>query len=63
MVSTAGLLERKKNYKADLFFRLNFNVYSDVDNRERATARNKKNKVDEFSSEERDENFLAAVRK
>ena len=34
-----GLLERKKNNnKAGFFFQLNFNVYAEVDNRERARA-------------------------
>ena len=42
-----------KPIKAESFFRLNFNAYTDLDNRERATARDKtkkqkKNKEDEF---------------
>ena len=38
-----GLLERKNHTKAEsFFFRLNFNVYNDVDNRERARTRDKK---------------------
>ena len=39
-----GSLERinNKHNKADSFFRLNFNVYIDVDNREKARLRDKK---------------------
>ena len=38
-----GLLKRKNSIKAESFlFRLNFNVYADMDNRERARARDKK---------------------
>ena len=37
------LLKRKNNIKAESFlFRLNLNVYADIDNRERAGARDKK---------------------
>ena len=35
-------------YKATSFFRHNFNVYIDVDNRERARAGEIKNKVNQF---------------
>ena len=48
MVRAPGLLERKKTTTRSLFSRLNFNVYSDVDNRERARARNKKTKKTNF---------------
>ena len=38
-----ALLKRKNSIKAESFlFRLNFNVYADMDNRERARARDKK---------------------
>ena len=38
----------KNNNKADSFFRIYFNVYIDVDNRQRARAGDKKNKGDKF---------------
>jgi len=42
------ILKEKKATKRSLFFQLNFNyVYTNVDNRERARARDK-NKGDEF---------------
>ena len=50
--------EKNSNNKADSFFRLDFNVYTDVDSRERARARDKTNK-----KKEKHENFIAAVRK
>ena len=34
--------EKNSNNKAGSFFRLDFNVYTDVDNRERARSRDKK---------------------
>ena len=44
-----GLLEIKNNdYEADSFFRLNFKVFIGVDNSERARARDKKCKEDQF---------------
>ena len=56
-----GHLERKKHQQGESFFRLNFDVYSDMDNRERASAR-KKSHEDEFRWK-KDENFVVAVRK
>ena len=41
ILATRTLRERKKT-QSRVFFRLNFYVYTDVDNRERARARNKK---------------------
>ena len=41
MATRPGLLEEKKNNKS--FFPLNFNVYINLDNRERAKAKKKKN--------------------
>ena len=38
--------EKDNNKAESFFFRLTFNVYADVDNRERARARDKKNKGD-----------------
>ena len=44
-----GFLEIKNNdYEADSFFRLNFKVFIGVDNSERARARDKKCKEDQF---------------
>ena len=42
------------NNKADSFFRLNFNVYIDLDNRERARARGKKQRRPNSLKEERE---------
>ena len=52
---------KKKQQQGESFFRLNFDVYTDMDNRERASAR-KESKGDEFRWK-KDENFLVAVRK
>ena len=43
-IATRTFTDKKNNTKADSFFRLNFNVYIDVDNRERARARDKEQK-------------------
>ena len=48
--------------KADSFFRLNFNVYIDVDNKQRARAKDK-NQRRPISLEEKHNTFIAAVRK
>ena len=40
--SHPGFQRQKNNNKADSFFQLNFNVYIDVDNKERARAKDKK---------------------
>ena len=46
-IATRNFRDKKNhNNNADSFFRLNFNVYIDVDNRER--GRDKKNKGDQF---------------
>ena len=45
-----------------LFFRSNFIAYTDVDNRERARASDKKQRR-RISLEEKHETFVAAVRK
>ena len=63
MVRAPGLLERKKTTRRSLFFRLNFNVYSDVDNRERARARNKKKQRKRIFVGRKAWKFFAAVRK
>ena len=52
--------EKTSNNKAGSFFRLDFNVYTDVDNRERARAKDKKTRE---KKKEKHENFIAAVRK
>ena len=57
--------ERKNNNnnkKAESFVRLNFNVYINVDNQERAKARNTQQRRP-ISLEEKHQNFTAAVRK
>ena len=48
--------------KADFFFRLNFNVYIDLDNRQRAIAKDKTQRRP-ISLEEKHNTFIAAVRK
>ena len=53
--------DKNNNNKADSFFRLNFNVYIDVDNGERARARDKKHRRP-ISLKEKHENFIVAVR-
>ena len=50
------LLERKKQQRSRVFLRLNFDVYADMDNRERASGRDK-------NKEEQHENFTVSVRK
>ena len=45
------------------FFWLNFNVYINVHKREKARARNKKNKTETILLEEKHENFIMVVRK
>ena len=62
-MATRTLRKKKQLQGRVVFFDLIFNVYSDVDNRERARESNKKNREDEFSSEEKHEIFLATVRK
>ena len=58
-----GVLEIKTTTtNADSFFRLNFNVYINVDNRERARARDK-NPRRPISLEEKQKKIIAAVRK
>ena len=52
--------EKTSNNKAGSFFRLDFNVHTDVDNREIARARDKKTRKEK---KEKHENFIAAVRK
>ena len=62
-MATRTFREKKyNNNKADSFFRLNFNVYINVDRRERARARDKKQRRP-ISLEEKRENFIAVVRK
>ena len=41
ILATQTFREKKKTTKPGLFFLLNFNVYADVDNRERARVTNK----------------------
>ena len=54
--------EKNNNKKAESFVRLNFNVYINVDNQERAKARNAQQRRP-ISLEEKHQNFTAAVRK
>ena len=67
-MATGTLRERQReknnnnNKKAESFVRLNFNVYINVDNQERAKARNTQQRRP-ISLEEKHQNFTAAVRK
>ena len=67
-MATGTLRERQieknnnNNKKAESFVRLNFNVYINVENRERAKARNTQQRRP-ISLEEKHQNFTAAVRK
>ena len=62
-MATRTFTEKKyNNNKADSFFPLNFNVYVNVDNRERDKARDKKRRRP-ISLEEKRENFIAVVSK
>ena len=54
--------KNNNNKKAESFVRLNFNVYINVENRERAKARNTQQRRP-ISLEEKHQNFTAAVRK
>ena len=54
--------QNNNNKKAESFVRLNFNVYINVENRERAKARNTQQRRP-ISLEEKHQNFTAAVRK
>ena len=58
-MATRTFREKKQSKAESFFFRLNFNVYNDVDNRERARTRDKKNRGDE----EKHDNFISAVRR
>ena len=66
--ATGTLRERQieknnnNNKKAESFVRLNFNVYINVENRERAKARNTQQRRP-ISLEEKHQNFTAAVKK
>ena len=63
-MATRTFREKKYNKnKADSFFQLNFNVYINVDNRERARVRDKKKTKEKIWLEEKREIFIAAVRK
>ena len=58
------LEEKKKKQKTESFFPLNFNVYINLDNRERTRVKKKKKNRTPISLEEKhDENYIAAVRK
>ena len=61
-VASQCFRDKKTTTNADSFFRLNFNVYINVDNRERARAR-VKNQRRPISLEEKQKEFIAAVRK
>ena len=54
--------EEKKKKKKESFFPLNFNVYINLDNRERARKKNKWQRRP-ISLEEKHENYIATVRK
>ena len=54
--------KKYNNNKADSFLKINFNVYINVDNRERARAGDKKQRRPSLLEEKR-ENFIAAMRR
>ena len=60
-IASRAFRDKNNNNKANSFFRLNFNVYVDVDNGERARARDKKQRR-KISLKEKHENFIVAVR-
>ena len=60
-IASRAFRDKNNNNKANSFFRLNFNVYIDVDNGERARARDKKQRR-KISLKEKHENFIVAVR-
>ena len=61
-IASRTFRDKNNNIKADSFFRLNYNVYIDLDNRERARARDKQQRRP-ISLAEKHENFIATVRK
>ena len=61
MATQPGLLEQKKQ-KNESFFPLNFNVYINLDNKERARAK-KTQQWRPISLEEKHESYIAAVTK
>ena len=54
-IASLTFKDKNNNNKADSLFRLNFNVYIDVGNRERARARQKQRRP--ISLEEKHKNF------
>ena len=54
--------KKKNNNKAESFFRLTFNAYIDVDNRERAREGDKKTKETNFVARKTNK-IIAVVRK
>ena len=57
-----GLIKTKNNNNVESFFRPRYNVYTDVDNRERARARDKKQRR-RILLEKQHENFISLLRK
>ena len=47
-IASRAFRDKNNNNKADSFFRLNFNVYIDVDNAEKELERETKNTGDQF---------------
>ena len=64
-MATRTLRGKVNNNKAESFFRLNLSVYIDLDNRERAKARDNKQRrsFSVQSLEEKHKNFIPGVRK
>ena len=60
ILATLTYRDKKQQQSRVFFFRLNFNVYADVYNRERARSRDKKH---EFSLETKTWDFYMLVRK
>ena len=64
-MATRSIRGKVNNNKAESFFRLNLSVYIDLDNRERAKARDNKQRrsFSVQSLEEKHKNFIPGVRK
>ena len=55
--------KKQQQRKNESFFRLNFNVYINVENKERARASRTKNSGEQFRWKKKNETYMAVVRK
>ena len=55
--------KKQQQRKNKSFFRLNFNVYINVENKERARASRTKNNGEQFRWKKKNETYIAVVRK